>query len=132
MQNSVAVHKQLDHFVTEYLRTAVLDGHLESGEWLWQPWSADELGVSELPVREERDRLRTILTQVREQESLGISSYSLLNHRFHQFIYTAGQRDYPAPSVHWTRERCDALGSRGNVVQIRPSPRPWGRPEAGL
>ena len=64
MQDSVTVHRQLDHFVTEHLRTAIMDGDLEPGEWL------------------------------RQQESPSISSYSLLNHRFHQIIYTASQRDY--------------------------------------
>ncbi|MGD9375460.1 MAG: GntR family transcriptional regulator, partial [Anaerolineae bacterium] len=148
MQDGVTVHRQLHQLVTEHLRTAILDGDLQPGEWLRQQRIADELGVSQMPVREalkalaaegvveyipyrgarvvefspedvadlyaqrsflegraaraaahhitpkDLDQLRAIHTQMREQDSLSISSYSSLNHRFHQIIYTASQRDY--------------------------------------
>lgn len=148
MRDSATVHRQLHQFVTEHLRTAILDGALQPGEWLRQQRIANELGVSQMPVREALktlaaegvveyipyrgarvvefssedvadlyaqrsflegraaraaahhitpeglDQLRAVHTQMREQESPSISSYSSLNHRFHQIIYTASQRDY--------------------------------------
>ncbi|MGD8599184.1 MAG: GntR family transcriptional regulator, partial [Anaerolineae bacterium] len=52
MQDGVTVHRQLHQLVTEHLRTAILDGDLQPGEWLRQQRIADELGVSQMPVRE--------------------------------------------------------------------------------
>lgn len=45
-------HQQLYHIVSERLRTAILDGELKPGEWLRQKQIAEELGVSQMPVRE--------------------------------------------------------------------------------
>jgi DNA-binding GntR family transcriptional regulator len=52
LHHDVLPHKQLRHVVYEYLRTAILDGTLKSGEWLRQKRIAEELGVSQMPVRE--------------------------------------------------------------------------------
>lgn len=45
-------HKQLRNFVADQLRAAILDGHFKPGEWLRQEKVAQELGVSQMPVRE--------------------------------------------------------------------------------
>lgn len=45
-------HRQLRHFVTEKLRLAILEGELKPGEWLRQEKIAQDLGVSQMPVRE--------------------------------------------------------------------------------
>ena len=52
LQNGTLSHRQLRHAVYEYLRTAISDGTLKSGEWLRQKRIAEELGVSQMPVRE--------------------------------------------------------------------------------
>ena len=52
MRDGVVPHRQLHHLVTEHLRTAILDGELQPGEWLRQQQIADALGVSQMPVRE--------------------------------------------------------------------------------
>lgn len=45
-------HKQLRHVVAEQLRLAILEGQYRPGEWLRQERLAQELGVSQMPVRE--------------------------------------------------------------------------------
>lgn len=45
-------HKQLRHFVAERLRSAILEGQYRPGEWLRQERLAQELSVSQMPVRE--------------------------------------------------------------------------------
>jgi len=45
-------HKQLRHMVAEQLRLAILEGQYHPGEWLRQERLAQELGVSQMPVRE--------------------------------------------------------------------------------
>lgn len=45
-------HKQLRHVVTEQIRQAILDGQIKPGEWLRQERLAQELGVSQMPIRE--------------------------------------------------------------------------------
>lgn len=45
-------HKQLRHWVAERLRSAILEGELKPGEWLRQERLAQDLGVSQMPVRE--------------------------------------------------------------------------------
>jgi DNA-binding GntR family transcriptional regulator len=49
---SETTHKQLRNVVAERLRNAILDGHFKPGEWLRQEKIAQELGVSQMPVRE--------------------------------------------------------------------------------
>jgi len=44
--------KQLRDWVEEQLRDAILSGAFESGTWLRQQHLADELGVSQMPIRE--------------------------------------------------------------------------------
>lgn len=51
MLNS-APHKQLRHVVADQLRSAILEGQYQPGEWLRQEHLAQELGVSQMPVRE--------------------------------------------------------------------------------
>jgi len=48
----VTNHKQLRNFVADQLRAAILEGHFKPGEWLRQEKVAQELGVSQMPVRE--------------------------------------------------------------------------------
>lgn len=45
-------HKQLRSMVAERLRMAILEGRYQPGEWLRQERLAQELGVSQMPVRE--------------------------------------------------------------------------------
>ena len=45
-------HKQLHHAVADQLRAAIQTGNLKPGEWLRQERLAQELGVSQMPVRE--------------------------------------------------------------------------------
>lgn len=45
-------HRQLHNVVSEQLRQAILDGQFKPGEWLRQMKIAEELGVSQMPVRE--------------------------------------------------------------------------------
>ncbi len=45
-------HKQLRHVVTERIRQAILEGQIKPGEWLRQERLAQELGVSQMPIRE--------------------------------------------------------------------------------
>jgi len=47
-----ASHKQLRNVVAEQMRKAILDGYYKPGEWLRQERLAQELGVSQMPVRE--------------------------------------------------------------------------------
>ncbi len=45
-------HRQLRQWVTERLRSEILEGRLKPGEWLRQERIANEQGVSQMPVRE--------------------------------------------------------------------------------
>jgi len=45
-------HRQLHHLVASQLRTAILEGRYKPGEWLRQERLAQELGTSQMPVRE--------------------------------------------------------------------------------
>ncbi len=45
-------HKQLRNVVAEQMRTAILNGNYKPGEWLRQEKLAQDLGVSQMPVRE--------------------------------------------------------------------------------
>lgn len=45
-------HRQLRKFVADQIRTAIFDGRFRPGEWLRQERVAQELGVSQMPVRE--------------------------------------------------------------------------------
>jgi DNA-binding GntR family transcriptional regulator len=45
-------HKQLRGVVADQLRTTILDGVYKPGEWLRQERLAQDLGVSQMPVRE--------------------------------------------------------------------------------
>ena len=47
-----STHKQLHNVVSEQLRTDILEGRLKPGQWLRQMHIAEELGVSQMPVRE--------------------------------------------------------------------------------
>lgn len=47
-----ATRKQLRNVVAERMRKAILDGYYKPGEWLRQERIAQELGVSQMPVRE--------------------------------------------------------------------------------
>ena len=50
-------HRSLADSVAESLRAAVIDGRLKGGQWLRQEALAQELGVSQMPVREALRRL---------------------------------------------------------------------------
>ena len=50
-------HRPLADSAFESLRDAVIDGRLEAGQWLRQKALAQELGVSQMPVREALKRL---------------------------------------------------------------------------
>jgi DNA-binding GntR family transcriptional regulator len=45
-------HKQLRNIVADQMRSAILDGRYKPGEWLRQERLAQDLGVSQMPVRE--------------------------------------------------------------------------------
>jgi DNA-binding GntR family transcriptional regulator len=45
-------HKQLQDIVSERLRMGIVNGEYRPGEWLRQKRIAEELGVSQMPVRE--------------------------------------------------------------------------------
>jgi DNA-binding GntR family transcriptional regulator len=47
-----ASHKQLRKVVAENLRDSILNGYFKPGEWLRQERIAQDLGVSQMPVRE--------------------------------------------------------------------------------
>ncbi len=52
MLTDTASHKQLRNVVAEKMRSAILNGYYKPGEWLRQERLAQELGVSQMPVRE--------------------------------------------------------------------------------
>ncbi len=52
MLNESTSHKQLRNVVAEQLRNAILEGRYKPGEWLRQERLAQDLGVSQMPVRE--------------------------------------------------------------------------------
>jgi DNA-binding GntR family transcriptional regulator len=52
-------HRQLRNVVADRLRTAILEGFYKPGEWLRQERLAQELGVSQMPVREALKELAT-------------------------------------------------------------------------
>lgn len=52
MFSEIPTHKQLRNFVAEQLRSAILEGKYKPGEWLRQEKLAQELNVSQMPVRE--------------------------------------------------------------------------------
>jgi len=54
---SIESHRPLSDTVFHRLRDAILDGTLEPGQWLRQEPLAQELGVSQMPVREALKRL---------------------------------------------------------------------------
>ena len=45
-------HKQLRNIVAEQMRAAIFNGYYKPGEWLRQERLAQDLGVSQMPVRE--------------------------------------------------------------------------------
>jgi DNA-binding GntR family transcriptional regulator len=55
--NSIQSHPSLTDVVFDRLRDAVIDGRLKPGQWLRQETLAQELGVSQMPVREALKRL---------------------------------------------------------------------------
>ena len=54
---SIQSHRSLTDVVFERLCDAIIDGQLEAGQWLRQEALAQELGVSQMPVREALKRL---------------------------------------------------------------------------
>ena len=50
-------HHQLNKKVSDHIREAILHGNFEPGDWIRQKRVADELGVSQMPVREALKRL---------------------------------------------------------------------------
>lgn len=50
--NTPVTVRQLRHQVADQLRSAILEGRYKPGEWLRQERLAQELGVSQMPVRE--------------------------------------------------------------------------------
>lgn len=50
-------HRQLAHLVADRLRADILEGRLKPGEWLRQERLAQEVGASQMPVREALKRL---------------------------------------------------------------------------
>lgn len=52
-------HRQLRNVVADRLRTAILEGFYKPGQWLRQEKLAQELGVSQMPVREALKELAT-------------------------------------------------------------------------
>jgi DNA-binding GntR family transcriptional regulator len=55
--DSIDSHRPLADVVYQKLRDAIIDGQLEAGRWLRQEALAQELGVSQMPVREALKRL---------------------------------------------------------------------------
>jgi DNA-binding GntR family transcriptional regulator len=55
--HSVDDHRPLSDVVFHRLRDAIIDGRLEPGQWLRQEALAQELGVSQMPVRDALKRL---------------------------------------------------------------------------
>jgi DNA-binding GntR family transcriptional regulator len=56
-EHSPASPQLVREWVEESLREAILDGRFQPGEWLRQHRVADQLGVSEMPVREALKKL---------------------------------------------------------------------------
>jgi len=55
----IQFHKQtLAEVAAEALREAILDGRLKPGEWLRQEALAEEMGVSQITVRDALNRTR--------------------------------------------------------------------------
>ena len=54
---SIQSHRPLTDVVFERLSDAIIDGQLKAGQWLRQEALAQELGVSQMPVREALKRL---------------------------------------------------------------------------
>ena len=52
MLTDIKSHRQLRNIVAEQMRAAILNGHYKPGEWLRQERLAQDLGVSQMPVRE--------------------------------------------------------------------------------
>lgn len=52
MVTELPTHRQLRNFVADQLRQAILEGRYRPGEWLRQEKLAQELNVSQMPVRE--------------------------------------------------------------------------------
>jgi DNA-binding GntR family transcriptional regulator len=50
--SETATHKQLRNLVADQIRAAIFEGKFKPGEWLRQEKIAQELGVSQMPVRE--------------------------------------------------------------------------------
>ena len=59
MLTDSSTHKQLRSVVAERMRQAILEGVYKPGEWLRQERLAQELGVSQMPVREALKELTT-------------------------------------------------------------------------
>jgi DNA-binding GntR family transcriptional regulator len=55
--NQIVQHRQLHEVIAERVRTAILDGRFRPGQWLRLQRIADDLGVSQIPVREALKRL---------------------------------------------------------------------------
>jgi DNA-binding GntR family transcriptional regulator len=51
-QNKVIDRRQLHERVLEYLRAAIMNGELRPGEFIRQQRIAEQLGVSQMPVRQ--------------------------------------------------------------------------------
>lgn len=52
MKDNNQVHRQLRNVVADRMRSSILDGQYKPGEWLRQERIAQDLGVSQMPVRE--------------------------------------------------------------------------------
>lgn len=52
MLEELPSHRQLRKLVADQIRTAIFEGRFKPGEWLRQERVAQELGVSQMPVRE--------------------------------------------------------------------------------
>ncbi|MGC9333129.1 MAG: GntR family transcriptional regulator, partial [Anaerolineae bacterium] len=55
--DALGAQQPLSDRVYEALRDAIIDGRLEPGQWLRQEALAQELGVSQMPIREALKRL---------------------------------------------------------------------------
>ncbi|MFM8321134.1 MAG: GntR family transcriptional regulator [Chloroflexota bacterium] len=117
-------HKQLRHVVAEQLRMAILEGQHKPGEWLRQERLAQELGVSQMPVREALKELTAEgLVEHVPYRGVRVVAFSAedLQDLYHHRSYLEGEAAFSA-AQHISGEELARLRSLHEQMRQRMAP----------
>ncbi|HBX70740.1 MAG TPA: GntR family transcriptional regulator [Chloroflexi bacterium] len=117
-------HPQLNKKVSDHIREAILRGDFQPGEWIRQKRIADELGISQMPVREALKRLAVEgLVEHIPYRGVRVVTFSLedIADLYAQRAYLEG-RAAKAAAKHITAEQLSELLGLQTLMEQNLSP----------